>query len=276
MSQTGDYITVDDVLFNIVAFAGDTEFKVIPRGFHVQQISDAFRELNMSSFLMDGHADFKISDYPEHLSIQLPKDCFDVRNIWIYNGDICDIGASRKVWHKRNFYSMGHGYLANRTGRNTQDPYYLNGTLKNSTTAPLGDKSLIRYNNPSTVNNLLFYNIQNGVLMLSGSCRNAGQKIHIHYASTGCAVGEAPIIPSFYKKAIEDYGTEAALRFRIANDTTGAKNFVYLHQDSKQRLDKEGFYGSWHNAVLKARTMSKGERADLAVYLGKAAWQTGF
>lgn len=277
MSQTGNYIKVDDVLFNIAGFSGDTGFKQIPKGFYVNLVSDAFIELNMETMMMDGHADFKVSDYPEHLSISLPSDCFNVRNIWIYDGDVCDIGRSHKVWHKRNFYSQGKGYLANRTGHNTNDPYYLNDNLDNSMQrSTVDNKSLIRYDNPSTVNNTLFYNIQNGVLMLSSSCRNAGTKIHIHYASTGCEVGEAPVIPIFYKRAIEDWGTEGALRFKIANDPANAKLWMSLQQTYERRLDISGFNGSWHNAVTKARTMSKDEKEALSIYLGKGAWQSGF
>lgn len=271
MSQTGNYITVDEVLFNSAGFSGDTTFTYCPYGFYVQQISDAFEELNMATMMMDGHADF---DMPtEHLTIPLPADCFNVRNIWVYSGDICDIGVSKKVWHKRNYYTQGKGYLANRTGYNTSDPYYLDGF--SGGVRMHENLDLIRYNNPATINNVLFFNIQNGNLMLSASCKAAGTKVHIHYASTGCKVGDAPIIPRFYKKAIEDYTTEAALRFRMANEPSNAKFLMALQQEYKMRMDKNGFYGSWHDAVVMARKMSKAEAESLSVYLGKGAWSTG-
>ena len=272
MAQTGNYITVDDALFKIAGFAGDLGFRAAPKGFYVQLIADAFEQLNMDSFFMEGNADFDMPS--EHLTIQLPKDCFNLRGVYIFTGDICNIQVSRKVWHKRNYYTQGNGYIANRTGQNTNDPYYLNDSLtRNGRTKDNTD--LIHYNNGSNVNNTLFYNVQNGNLMLSASCRGAGNKVHLHYNSTGCEVGEAPIIPSFYKSAIEDFATEAALRFRMANEPENAKTFMAMQQMYERRLDKDGFNGSWHKAVSKAKNMSTAEASDLKIYLGKAAWATG-
>lgn len=272
MSQTGSYIKVKDILFNAAGFAGDTDYRAIPKGFYIQQIEDAFKELNMETKMLDGHANF---DTPiEHLSIPLPADCFNVQNVWMYSGTECDFHASRKVWPKDNYYTEGDGYLANRTGNNTNDPYYLNDSLT-SRLRPDRDLSLIRYDNNISINQILFYNIQNGVLMLSASCRAAGNKVHIHYNSTGCEVGEAPIIPLFYKKAIEDYTTEAALRFRMANDIVNARAWQPLWQIADRNLDKNGYNGSWQTALVMARSMSSDQKKAIGIYMGKAAWATG-
>lgn len=271
--QTGNYIKVDDVLFMAAGLAGDKSYENLPYGFYIQLINDAFEELNMDSKMLDGHADLPMPQ--EHLTIPLPKDCFNVLNIWLYDGDICDIGLSRKVWWKRNFYTQGNGYLANRTGRNTNDPYYLNDTMVNARAAGVQQRSVERYYNQSNVNNVLFYNVQNGNLMLSESCRMAGMKVHIHYNSTGCEVGDAAIIPRFYKTAIEDYTIEAAMRFRMANEPSMARNWQSLQQMYAIRLDKDGFNGSWHKAVMKSKSMSSAERQDLATYMGRGAWQNG-
>ena len=111
--------------------------------------------------------------------------------------------------------------------------------------------------------------------MVSSSCKAAGNKIHIEYSSTGCDVVSAPIIPIFYRTAIEDYTTEAVLRFRAANDPANAKLWMGLQQEYKNRLDKEGFYGSWNKAVSYAKRMSQSQREELAVYLERGAWATG-
>lgn len=271
MSQTGDYIKVGDIMFNAAGFAGDTGFKNVPRGFYTQQINDAFRELNMETKMLDGHADFII---PKNLTIPLPIDCFDVKNVWVYSGDSCDFNDVRKVWWKRNYYTQGgQGYLANRTGHSINDPYYINDSF--SSKANKENLDLIRYRNNNTVNNTLFYNIQNGAIMLSASCLAAGTKVHVNYNSSGCDVYDAPIIPRFFKSAIEDYTTEAVLRFRMVNEPSSAKLWMATQQLYDRRLDKNGFNGSWHTAVLRAKRMSDSERTDLAVYLGKAAWATG-
>lgn len=266
--DTGDYIKTNEIIFMAAGMSGDKDIKVIPRGFYISVISDCFKELNIDSFFLRAHADFLLPDH--HLSIPLPSDCINVRNIWIFDGDACTFEQTKKVWHKENYYTNGNGYVSNDKGNNGQDPYYTSHNLLNRR-----DKSLIRYDNTANVNNVLFYNIQNGTLMLSPSCRAAGRKVHIDYNSTGCDVGDAPIIPRFFKTAIEDYTIETALRFRMANEPALIRNWQYLQQIYERRLDKDGMNGSWHTAIMRVRLMSTAQRNELADYLGKAAWATG-
>lgn len=266
--DTGDYIKAKEIIFMAAGMSGDVSFKAIPRGLYISIISDAFRELNMESKFIDGHADFVTPE--KHLSIPLPDDCFNVLGVWMFNGDTCNFEQTKKVWHKTNYFTNGNGYIANDKGYNANDPYYASHNSQHN-----NNKDLIRYNNDGAVNNILFYNIQNGVLMLSPSCRNAGARVHVHYSSTGCDVGEAPIIPRYFKTAIEDYTTETVLRFRMANEPSMAKTWFSIQQLYERRLDKEGMNGSWFNAIQRVKKMSTAQRSDLAVYLGKAAWATG-
>lgn len=255
-------------MFTAAAMAGDKTMSIIPRGMYLSIISDAFRELNIDSFFMINQKDFEMPT--EHLSIQLPDDCFNVRNIYIFDGDVCNVAQSKKVWWKRNYYTTGSGYFANDKGYNGNDPYYMNHSEMENR-----DKRFIRVEPNSTVNNVLFYNIQNGVLMLSSSCRAAGTRVHVEYNSTGCNVEEAPIIPRFFKTAIEDYAIETLMRFRMANEPANARAWQILQQTYAVRLDKDGLDGSWHKAVMRVRNMDTLQRASLAEYLGRAAWATG-
>lgn len=267
--ETAAYVKVNDILFTCAGMAGDTSFKVLPRGAYISFISDAFQQLNMDSFFVRAHKDY---DFPsDNLSINLPDNCFNVKNVWVFSGDRCHTAATFKVHFKRNYYTDGSGYFANDKGVNSIDPYYGSRSLIDINR----DKSLIRYNNQSNLNNLLFYGVQNGNLMLSSSCRNAGTKVRIDYNSTGCEVGEAPIIPKYFKTAIEDFVIEAALRFRMANEPSNAKPLAYLQQTYANRLDKDGMNGSWHKAVMKVRNMSSAEREDYAIYMGRSSFVNG-
>lgn len=264
--KSGAYVTPQDIIFFAAANAGDTTNRIIPYGFLMAHLQRAWEELNMETSFIDGHADFNM---PKNLSIPLPSDCFDVRNVYVFTGDACVIGRSRKVYPKRNYWTKGKGYLANDKGYNNPDPFF------NSHNFLPQDKSLIRYNDISDINSILFYNVQNGVLMLSSSCVGAGNRVHIHYGSTGCDVGEAPIIPVYFKTAMEDYVSEGALRFRMANEPSNAKLWQALQQTYAIRLDKEGFNGSWHKAAQRARKMSTDERTSLSTYLNRGAWAQG-
>lgn len=266
--NTGHYIKPDEIVFNAAVFAGDKEFKIIPKSFYMSFIKDAFMQLNMTSFFMEQRKDY---DFPPNLTLSLPEDCFNVLNVYVFNGDECNVQNSRIVHWKRNYYTKGgQGYIANDKGNNNNDPYYDGREVINN------DKSLIRYNGGESLNSVLFYNIQMGNIMFSSSCKAVGAKVHIHYNGTGGNILDEPIIPAFFKDAIEDFIIEAALRLRVANEPDKAKLYYPLMQTYSNRLDKNGMNGSWHEAVQKVKNLNKGQRADLANYLGRGPWLRGF
>lgn len=266
--NTGHYITPDEIIFNAAAFSGDREFKFVPKGVYMSFIRDAFRQLNMESYFMEVRKDF---NFPENLTLALPEDCFNVKNIYIFNGDFCNVSMSRKVWWKMNYFTKGgKGYIANDKGNNNNDPYYENRIL------PDHDKSLIRYNNADSVNSVLFYNIQMGNIMFSSSCKAAGAKVHIHYNGTGGNILEVPIIPIFFKEAIEDFVTEAIMRMRMANEPSNIRNLSMLYQTYANKLDKNGMNGSWHKAKHMALNLNSSQASEMKEYLGKGAWIRGF
>ena len=267
--NTGNYITPETILFNASVNAGDKGYSIFPRGFYMSLIQDAFEELNMTSFFAEERADF---DFPfDNLTLQLPKGCINVINIYVYSGNECNPNNSRKLYWKRNYYTKGGpGYIANDKGRNMQDPFLENHFLVSNT-----DKSLIRYDAANSVNQVLFYNIQMGNIMFSSSCKSAGNKIHIHYRGVGGDVSDAPIIPRYYKQAIEDYVTEAVLRARMVNEPSNIRVLQPMWAIYEKRLNKEGMFGSWFNAVQMVRDMNTSQYEELSEYLGKVASSRG-
>lgn len=268
MPQTGHYIEPKSVIFAASANAGDREGKLIPPGFYMRLVEDALLELNMDSAFPEGHKDY--NSIPENLTFQLPEDCFDVQGVYVFNGDACEISKSHKVWHKKNYFTKGNGYIANDKGDNSGDPYFFSHSTRGQ------DKSLIRYNNAAdSMNKLLFYNVVNKNLMISASCRSVGTKIHVVYASTGGPVIDAPIIPVIFKSAVEDFVSEGALRYRMANELSMIKSLAPLHSLYFKRLDKDGQNGSWPTAIYRAKRMSEDEKRALGNYLGRGGWMTG-
>lgn len=271
--NTGEYYKPSEILFMASAMAGDQEYKVIPRGFYMALIQEAFRELNMISFFAEKRVDFKLS--VGNLTHSLPEDCFNIENVYLFSGKQCVIANSQKLYWKRNYYTEGVGYIANDKGNNLNDPFLTNHTLASRKNFNKSDKSLIRYEDQTRVNSVLYYNLQGGNLMVSSSCRGRGEKIHLHYRSTGGKVLEAPIIPVYFKVAMEDYVTEAALRFRMANEPMNIKNWAFLQNEYKQRLDKNGMNGSWHEAKMKVKRLNKSQLEELKTYLSRNAWASG-
>jgi hypothetical protein len=61
----------------------------------------------------------------------------------------------------------------------------------------------------------------------------------------------------------------------MANEPSMARTWQALQMMYAQRLDKDGFDGSWHKAVMRVRNMGTSEKESLFEYLGKSAWATG-
>lgn len=248
---------------------GDREFKVLPIGFYNAIIQEAFERLALDTFFDEKRENITLDG---SLVYSLPKDCFNVLNVYIFSGDICNISNSRKVYWKRNYYTQGNGFIANdKGGSNWPDPFFTNSTRGG--VHEYGDQVTINIDERNVLGNL-FYNFQMGNIMLSSSCISVGQKLHIHYNGTGCAIDEAPIIPVFLRTAMQDFVTEAALRAMIANSSDPRK-WQSLWQVYDKRLNAP-YTGSWEKAEYMVKNMNNSQRDELAMYLGHAGWASGF
>lgn len=265
--NTSVYIKPEEIISMAAISVDDKEYKTLGYGFFLSLIQQAFEELAIDTFFQELRHDENV---PENLVMSLPEGCFNVKNIYIYQGSICDINNSRKVYWKRNYYTHdGHGFLANdKGGSNNLDPFYASRFPRNNR----ANNETRRQN--EVTSNVLFYNIQMGNLMLSSSCLGAGNKVHIHYNGTGCAIGDAPIIPVFLRTAMVDYVTEAALRMKIASEAD-PRRWQALWTMYEKRL-RDPYEGSWAKAEYRVKTMNQSQRDELNEYLSHGGWGTGF
>jgi len=240
----------------------DVEYRAAPKGFYTSMVQKALEELGMDTFFDERRESFDLPT--ESLTMPLPKGCFNVRNIYLFNGDECNISNSIKVWWKRNYFTKGNGYIANDKFNNTMDPFYTN----HYGVSNIGNKNLIRYNTQQSAK--FYYNIQMGNLMLSSYCRGVANKVMIHYNGTGCDLGDVPFIPVFLRTAVEDYVIEAILRVRMAKD----KSWVPLWTIYEKRL-RQPYEGSWEKAEYRIKSMNSGQRSDLYEYLARGSWADG-
>jgi hypothetical protein len=261
--NTGSYIKPEIIISKVAIMVGDTEFNSLPRPFYNSLVQQAFEKLALATFFDEKRADIDLNGSLVH---DLPKDCFNVINVYIYSGTSCDITKSHKVWWKRNYYTRGNGYIANHKGNNAGDPFF-----DNSNSFHRYGQALEARGVGIAHQNLLYYNFQNGNIMLSSSCLSSGNKLHIHYHGTGCAVDEAPIIPIFLREAMEDYVITQALLARIANDNGDVRKWQALYQIHDAKLSHP-FTGSWVRAEEAVKSMNSSQRSELKDYLSKAAW----
>lgn len=269
--DTATYVSPDEILSIILPSVGDREMRVFPEGFYHGLIQKALEALALDTFFQTLHHDYFDFDW-DSLSSPLPQGCFNTREVYIFNGDNCNYQESIKLWWKRNYYTKGHGYIANDKGRNQNDPFMTHRGFYNSRYAE--NKSLIRWDREAglDVNQRYFYNIQMGKLMVSSQCKMAAKNVHLVYNGTGCAIGSLPIIPIYLRTAVEDYVCEAALRIRMAED--GPREWQALWAVYNNRLNQP-FDGSMDKARYIVQRLNTSQREELKEYLGRGQWSLG-
>jgi len=244
-----NFVTANEILADVLKLVRDADFKLLSRGYYISQIQQALEELAFDTYFDEKHEAF---DIPENFRIEMPKGMFNIKNMYLFNGDICDIASSTPVWYKANFINgkSGSGYVANNKGNNT-DPF----------TRRLGVDPMLN-------SGLYYYAIQNGEIMLSSNCGNY-QKLFVHYNGTGGDVGEVPFIPLFLRQAVKDYVTVNALEVRIAeselSEMSRWSNLLSYHKNNLE----EHYDGSWAKAEKRVRKLDMKERKDIKEYMQK-------
>lgn len=266
--NTNTFVKPSEIMSVVLPMVGDTDNKMFAKGLYISIIQKAFEELAIDSFF---DVRRETLDFPtDSLTVPLPEGCFNVRNVYLLNGDDCNIDETLKVYWKRNYFTKGNGFVANDKGNNQHDPFYTQRNVGLGSDHNRFDKSNVR--NQANVLHAFYYNIQGGNIMFSSSCRNKTNKVHIEYNGTGCAIDDVPIIPIFLRTAIEDYVIETVLRMRTAMEAD--RKWSMLWQIYEKRLNKEGNYGyggSWMTAQYRVKTLNSSQRNELAEYLSKPA-----
>jgi hypothetical protein len=260
-----DFLSVDNVRASIVSFCIDSEMKKISEGKYNSFIQRGLQELSFDTFFNKKRFDLVV---PNDLHIPLPPNTFSVDQVYAYNGTECDISNAATVYHKQNYYTRGNGFFAKNRGINHNDPFYNSGSGSGLLQIdPNNSSTIIR--EPSIADGLLYYNVENGMLMISSAVRANYEKLHVVAYGSTCPLGEIPLIPPLFQEAIEDYACESACRQLIGEEPN---TYVGLWKIYSGRLDYRGFNGSWYKAKQRVRSMSTGERNDFNEYLSRWSW----
>lgn len=254
-----DFLTTEQILSDVLMFVGDEDNKKLPYGWYQSQLQRCLEELSFDTFFHVKHVDV---DVPENLCFELPEGTFNVQEVYAYNGSECNIQKASKMWYKRNFYNAGGDtYFAKNRGSANNDPFYSKTTYRNN---GIGGVTLFDAEDNSR-SGLLFYNVENGVIMFSSSVRRY-QRIHIKMSGVSCPLGDVPFIPPFFRSVCIDFVCEAATRALMAKDPAKLRA---LWQVYDRNLDYNGVNGSWRKAIQRIAIMGKGQRDDMREYLSR-------
>jgi hypothetical protein len=244
-----DFVTVNDILADVLKVVKDSDFRINTKGWYTSQIQQALEELAYDTFFLTINQSF---DMPCDLRLDMPKGSFNLRQIYAYNGDNCDISNAQVVYHKNNFINSASGdsYVARDRYGNYGDRFHKQRSMYK--TVP---------------DNLLFYSVQQGVIMLSPSCKPF-QKIMIVYNGVHTDIGEAPVIPNYLRQAVKDYVTVKGLEIRIAEEVQNLQRWNLLLQRYDNSLNHP-YDGSWVKAERRVKTLDAKHREDLKEYLSR-------
>lgn len=249
--NSNDFTSADRIIASVVMTVDDADFKKgFSKGWYMSHVQQAFQDLCVSTRYLKVQQDVEL---PSLLQLQMPPEVFDIREIYLYNGTLCNPDKTQVVHWKRLFNNTANG--TGYTARVKDD-----GSNPSDIFLPNQDRNSNNYL-PSRSQNTYYYNVLNGLIMFSHSCASY-PFVRVIYNGFGGAVGDEPIIPRFFERAIIDYVEE---RFYNAMKARNPRTFRILWGDAQERLTS--FTGAWATAIKRIKTMDRAEKASMDEYI---------
>lgn len=249
---TNDFVSIDHLLAEITSTVNDIEFrKGFKKGWYISRIQDALKELSFDTFWQKVTHDWEV---PANCRIPMPPNVFNIREIYLYNGTLCNPQDTQVLYWKRlfdNSYS-GDGYTAKvkDDGSNSADIYQPNQRLNTN--------NLRGFSGPK-----FYYNVnEDGIIMISKPC-TSWPFIRIRFNGMGVPNGDVPIVPSFFERAVVDY---VKLKFYDAMKSRDPRMYRPLWVDAKGDLE-DLQNGSWNKARKRIKSMDTLEKESMEEYL---------
>ena len=235
-------ITIENILSDILLEVEDEDHKLFTPGYYVHLVQSALEELSIDSFLLTYWQDF---DFPsETLSLEMPKGAFNIKQVYVFNGDDCVVSDMREVHYKRLYNTKGNGYGYTTKNKTNIDDYFMAGY--------------------SSSESILFFNLQNGNISFSSSCSEY-DNVRLVYNGVQTNIGDVPIIPLPFRQVVIDWVVEKIFRRLKAKDP---RKYRPLWSDINSVLYRP-FDGSWDKALKRARTLDSKVKEDYFEYFSK-------
>jgi len=238
-------ITANEILADVITETEDYDYREFSKGWYISQIQQCLDELSFDTFIKTVYTD---AIFPATtLSYELPANTFNVKGIWVYNGTLGVPTQSQRVMWKRGAYTGGSNksFIAENKAGQDEDLY-------------------IRTLSQTSEDDILWASIDNGVIYFSQAAASYGF-IHIRCNGTLTAIGDAPIIPQFFRQAVKLWVTlEFYRRMRKRNPRAYSSLFASVYNELYAP-----FIGKWDEAISRSRSLDSKARNDLKEYLSK-------
>lgn len=237
------FIAPNFIVAEIAKKSGDPGFEYDARGEYLTVVQEALTELSLDTFYLEVHKTYELEE--GCLKLTLPSGFFNIKKIYGHNSEECVVNNSENIWFKTN-YRNG---MSKDTGHASEDPFYFQ-----------------RHGIDKPARSLYYCGMANGVIHLSPSCSKF-KYITVFANGLLADIGDAPVVPVFFRQAIVDYGVVNMITARVAgakeNDMVAKWQFAYNHHNA--RLEKP-YDGSWDRAKYRVKNMDQKVREDYRVY----------
>lgn len=248
--DSNDFITVDEILADVLGTTNDENMRKKNKGWYVSQIQQALEDLAFDTFFDERVWDVR---YPSNNVLPLDKGMFNVRHIYLYNGQCGSMNAKANVHWKKNLSLArdGESFAAHQM------------------TSGESDIDFIYPRTASIPGKLYMAEIQNGNIMFSPNC-SAKEWVRIIANGMGCDIGDVPFIPRILRQATKDY---AVYRFFRDMKNKDRRDHIGAYQESERDLygnrNGRGYMGSWGEAESRIKSMNTWEKNEMKEYLGR-------
>jgi len=218
--ESNEKVTAYDIVAEVSMMLNDTDFKQgLSRGYYLNAVQRSFETLNIQTFMTAVTRDIP---FPEkQLTMDMPDDAFNVREMYLHNGVCCQPGSDMAIVHWKRLYNNsqgGPGYTALKKEEQANDYLY----------NPWGIGTDMQFDG----NPLYWGNIENGLIMFSSNCRKY-KYVRIVYNSMGGKIGEEINIPRIVRECITLMTAKRVCTALMARD----KNYATMYQAITGQLD---------------------------------------
>ncbi len=248
--NANDFVSINHILSESLTRHNDEALRNgFSRGWYVSRIQDAIQELAFDTFFFEITRDF---DFPDNFILEMPKDAFNIKEIHLFNGGCCKPESSSVVHWKRTYNNKGGGTDYTARIKEIGESGYFDPFLPNE-----------GYSRNSYYGGVkLFANIQNGMIMFS-SDSSSYEKVRLIYNSMGGEIGDLPIIPRFFERAVNDYVSH---KYYESMQSRDPRLYGSLENKYYARLN-DPRDGSWKKARMRSTSMDSWEKESMNEYI---------
>lgn len=255
--NANDFTSVNHILADVLLEVDDEYLdKGYTKGWYISQIQQAMEELSFDTFFDERTQDF---DYPDENAMLLPKDCFNIREVYLHDGNCCNVDSSAIVHPKRLFNNKPKGDGSTSLRKDASDDTdIIRDPIYPSDSSTVNDRNVKE-------TNLYYYNIQNGQIMFSSNS-SGWAKVRLVYNGMGGEIGDAPVVPRFFRQAVKDFCIEKF--WRAQKSKTNAPRSARLNWSDVNNMMQK----SWRDARIRISSMDTREREAMREYYAHGGW----